>query len=111
MSRILLKKDIEKLFKPVKEYRKDKLIEILTELADYVSDVEQERANAVQKVKDFNKDEEIVKLKKQLEEKREKAKEHAPIAEEEREKPACQAARAAEESGQSQPAAFRTGRI
>lgn len=74
MSRILSKKDIERLFKPVKEYRKDKLIEILTELADYVSEAEQERADAVQKVKDFNKDEEIVKLKKQLEEKRERDK-------------------------------------
>ena len=72
MSQILSKKDIERLFKPVKQYKKDKLIEVLTELADYVSKIEQERADAVQKVREFNKDEEIIKLKKQLEKKREK---------------------------------------
>ena len=74
MSQILSKKDIERLFKPVKQYKKDKLIEVLTELADYVSKIEQERADAVQKVREFNKDEEIIKLKKQLEKKREKDK-------------------------------------
>lgn len=74
MSQILSKKDIERLFKPVKQYKKDKLIEVLTELADYVSKIEQERADAVQKVKEFNKDEEIIKLKKQLEKKRERDK-------------------------------------
>lgn len=71
---MITKDELARLFKPVKQYKTDKLIEILTELADYVSEAEKERADAVQKVKDFNKDEEIVKLKKQLEEKREKAK-------------------------------------
>lgn len=74
MSRVLSKDDLARIFKQVKQYKTDKLIEVLTELADYVSEMEQQRADAVKKVEDFNKDEEIVKLKKQLEEKREQAK-------------------------------------
>ena len=74
MSKILSKDDLAKIFRPIKQYKTDKLIEILTELSDYVSEVEQQRADAVKKVEEFNKDEEIVKLKKQLEEKRERAK-------------------------------------
>ena len=74
MSKILLKDDLTRIFKPIKQYKTDKLIEILTELANYVSEAEQQRANAVKKLEEFNKDEEIVKLKKQLEEKREQEK-------------------------------------
>ena len=74
MNQILSKKDIERLFKPIKQYKTDKLIEILTELANYVSEAEQQKADAIKKVEEFNKDEEIVKLKKQLEEKREQKK-------------------------------------
>ena len=71
---ILSKDDLARIFKPIKEYKTDKLIEILTDLADYISEAEQERAVAVKKIEEFNKDEEIVKLKKQLEEKREREK-------------------------------------
>lgn len=74
MSGILSKDDLARIFKPIKEYKTNKLIEILTDLADYISEAEQQRAAAVEKVEEFNKDEEIVKLKKQLEEKKEKEK-------------------------------------
>ena len=56
MSRILSNDDLARIFKPIKQYKTDKLIEILTELADYVSEVEQQRADAVKKVEEFNKD-------------------------------------------------------
>ena len=52
MSKILSKDDLAKIFKPIKKYKTDKLIEILTELADYVSEVEQQRADAVKKVEE-----------------------------------------------------------
>ena len=74
MSKMLSKDDLARIFKPIKQYKTDKLIEILTELANYVSEAEQQKADAVKKVEEFNKDEEIVKLKKQLKEKRERAK-------------------------------------
>ena len=74
MNKMLSKDDLARIFKPIKQYKTDKLIEILTELANYVSEAEQQRADAIKKVEEFNKDEEIVKLKKQLEEKREQAK-------------------------------------
>lgn len=74
MSKMLSKDDLARIFKPIKQYKTDKLIEILTELANYVSEAEQQKADAIKKVEEFNKDEEIVKLKKQLEEKREQEK-------------------------------------
>jgi hypothetical protein len=66
---MLSKKEISRLFKSVKEYKTEELIDILTQLADYVAESEERRDKAIKQVKEFNKDEEIVKLKKQLEQK------------------------------------------
>ena len=38
MSKMLSKDDLARIFKPIKQYKTDKLIEILTELANYISD-------------------------------------------------------------------------
>ena len=64
---MISQKELAKLFKPIKQYKTDRLIEILTELADYVAKAEQERADAVQKVKEFNEANKIKELREQLE--------------------------------------------
>lgn len=71
---MLSKKEIANLFKPIKEYKTDELVDILTQLADYVAESEERRDKAIKQVKEFNKDEEIVKLKKQLEQKENRIK-------------------------------------
>lgn len=71
---MLSKKEISRLFKSVKEYKTEELIDILTALADYIAETEEKRDKAVKQVEEFNKDEEIVKLKKQLEQKEERIK-------------------------------------
>ena len=71
---MLSKKEIARLFKPIKEYKTDELIDILTQLADYVAESEEKRDKAIKQLEEFNKDEEIVKLKKQLEQKEERIK-------------------------------------
>lgn len=71
---MLSKNEISRLFKSVRQYNTDRLIEILTELADYVVETEDRRDKAVKQLEEFNKDEEIVKLKKQLEQKENRIK-------------------------------------
>lgn len=71
---MLSKNKISRLFKSVRQYNTDRLIEILTELADYVVEAEDRRDKAIRQVEEFNKDEEIVKLKKQLEQKENRIK-------------------------------------
>ncbi len=71
---MISKKELNRLFKDISYCRKEEFIETMAELANYISEVEQARADAAQKVKDFNKDEEIVKLKAKLEEKQKRAK-------------------------------------
>ena len=71
---MLSKKEISRLFKTVKEYKTEELVDILTALADYVAEAEERRDRAVKQLEEFNKDEEIVKLKNQLEQKEERIK-------------------------------------
>lgn len=71
---MLSKKEISRLFKSVKEYKTEELVDILTALADYVAESEEKRDKAIKQLEEFNKDEEIVKLKKQLEQKEERIK-------------------------------------
>ena len=71
---MLSKKEISRLFKSVKEYKTEELVDILTALADYVAETEEKRDKAVKQLEEFNKDEEIIKLKKQLEQKEERIK-------------------------------------
>lgn len=71
---MLSKKEIARLFKSVKEYKTDELVDILTALADYIVDSEERRDRAIKQLEEFNKDEEIVRLQKQIEQNRERAK-------------------------------------
>lgn len=71
---MLSKKEISRLFKSVKEYKTEELVDILTALADYVAEAEERRDRAVKQLEEFNKDEEIVKLTKQLKQKEERIK-------------------------------------
>lgn len=71
---MLSKKEIARLFKSVKEYKTDELVDILTELADYIVESEERRDRAIKQLEEFNKDEEIVRLQKQIEQNRERAK-------------------------------------
>ena len=71
---MLSKKEISRLFKSVKEYKTEELVDILTALADYVAESEEKRDKAIKQLEEFNKDEEIVKLKEQLQNKQEKIK-------------------------------------
>ena len=71
---MLNKKEIARLFKSVKEYKTDELVDILTDLADYIIESEERRDKAIKQLEEFNKDEEIVRLHKQIEQSRERAK-------------------------------------
>lgn len=71
---MLSKKEISRLFKSVKEYKTEKLVDILTALADYVAEAEERRDKAEKQLEEFNKDEEIIKLTKQLKQKQERIK-------------------------------------
>lgn len=71
---MLNKKEIARLFKSVKEYKTDELVDILTDLADYIVESEERRDKAIKQLEEFNKDEEIVRLHKQIEQSRERAK-------------------------------------
>ena len=71
---MLSKKEIARLFKSVKEYKTDELVNILTALADYIIESEERRDRAIKQLEEFNKDEEIVRLQKQIEQSKETAK-------------------------------------
>lgn len=66
------KKELNRLFKDVSCYRKEEFIDILTDLADYLKEADEERKKAVDKLAEFNKDERIKKLEKKLENERKK---------------------------------------
>ena len=76
---MLNEKEISRLFKSVKEYKTEELVDILTALADYIAESEEKRDKAIKQLEEFNKDEEIVKLKKQLEQKEERIKNNRGI--------------------------------
>ena len=53
---MLNKKEIARLFKSVKEYKTDELVDILTDLADYIVESEERRDKAIKQLEEFNKD-------------------------------------------------------
>ena len=69
---MISKKELNRLFKDVSCYRKEEFIDILTDLADYLKEADEERKKAVDKLAEFNKDERIKELEKKLENERKK---------------------------------------
>ena len=67
---MISKKELNHLFKDVSCYRKEEFIDILTDLADYLKEADEERKKAVDKLAEFNKDEKIKELEKELENER-----------------------------------------
>ena len=63
---MISKKELNRLFKDVSCYRKEEFIDILTDLADYLKEADEERKKAVDKLAEFNKDEKIQELEKKL---------------------------------------------
>lgn len=57
---------IKKLFKKMKFYGKQSFIEILEDLSRYIETCECEKEAAINRMKKWNKDEEIVKLKEEI---------------------------------------------
>ena len=70
---MISKKELNRLFKDVSCYRKEEFIDILTDLADYLKEADEERKKAVDKLAEFNKDERIQELEKKLAAQRKRA--------------------------------------
>lgn len=77
---MISKKELNRLFKDVSCYRKEEFIDILTDLADYLKEADEERKKAVDKLAEFNKDERIKELEKKLENERKIANETRSFA-------------------------------
>lgn len=69
---MISKKELNRLFKDVSCYRKEEFIDILTDLAEYLKEADEERKKAVNKLAEFNKDERIKELEKKLYEKKQR---------------------------------------
>lgn len=67
---MISKEELNRLFKDVSCYRKEEFIDILTDLADYLKEADEERKKAVDKLAEFNRDERIKELEQELENKR-----------------------------------------
>lgn len=72
---MISKKELNHLFKDVSCYRKEEFIDILTGLADYLKEADEERKKAINKLAEFNKDERIKELEKKLENERKRTNE------------------------------------
>lgn len=60
-------KDLKQLFKNITYYRKEEFIDIMIDLADYLTKADEERKRAVDQLAEFNSDSRIKELEQKLE--------------------------------------------